>query len=98
MTASKKPKLEVRLLSRRVQRELQALHEPDRRRILNALRALASDPRPLGCEKLSDHVFRVRVGSWRIIYQVKEESHRVEVGAIRRRSERTYRRIEDVFP
>ncbi len=97
MSASERPKLDVRLRSRRVQRELRALHEPDHRRVLSVLQALASDPRPPGCEKLDDDVYRVRVGDWRIIYQVNEEFHRIDVGAIRRRSERTYKGIEDLF-
>ncbi len=97
MSASRQPKLDVRLRSRRVQRELRTLHEPDHRRVLSALRALAQEPSPPGCEKLDDDVYRVRVGDWRIIYMVNEESHRIEVGAIRRRSERTYKGIEDLF-
>ena len=96
MSASERPKLDVRLRSRRVQRELRALHEPDHRRVLSALRALAGEPMPPGCEKLDD-VYRVRVGDWRIIYMVNEQFHRIEVGAIRRRSERTYKGIEDLF-
>ena len=97
MTTSDQPEFDVRLRSRRVQRELNALHEPDYRRVLRALRALGQDPRPPGCEKLYDDVYRVRVGNWRIIYLVDQESHRIELGGIRRRREGTYRGIEDLF-
>ena len=97
MSANEPRKLDVRLRSRRVQRELRALHEPDHRRVLSALRALAQEPRPPGCEKLDDDVYRVRLGDWRIIYMVNDEFHRIEVGAIRRRRERTYKGIEDLF-
>ena len=78
-------------------RELDALQRGDRRRVLAVLHALADDPRPPGCEKLHDNVYRVRVGSWRVIYLVDEPNSRVDVGAIRRRSERTYRRVDDLF-
>jgi mRNA interferase RelE/StbE len=80
-----------------VRREMDALREPDRRRVLASLRALADQPRPIGCEKLYDDVYRVRVSDWRIIYLVDEKNRRVEVGGIRRRSERTYKGIDDLF-
>lgn len=98
MTGSEPPKFDVRLRSRRVQKELDALHGLDHRRVLGALRALGQEPRPPRCEKLYNNVYRVRVGSWRIIYLVDQENRRVEVGGIRRRSERTYRGIEELFP
>jgi len=97
MSASEPPRFHVRLRSRRVERELNALHEPDHRRIIEVLRALGRDPRPPGCEKLYDDVYRLRVGSWRVIYLVDQANRRVEVGGVRRRSERTYRGIEDLF-
>lgn len=62
-----------------------------------SLRGLADQPWPAGCEKLYDDVYRVRVGNWRIIYIVDGKNRRVEVGSIRRRSERTYKGIEDLF-
>ncbi len=97
MSASGSPSYAVRLRSRRVRREMDALREPDRRRVLASLQALADQPRPIGCEKLYDDVHRVRVGDWRIIYLVDEKNRRVEVGGLRRRGERTYRGIDDLF-
>ena len=78
-------------------RELDSLQRADRRRVLAVLRRLADDPRPPGCEKLYDDVYRVRVGNRRVICLVDESNGRVDVGAIRRRSERTYRRVDDLF-
>jgi len=88
---------EVRLRSRRVQRELDRLQEADYQRVVARLRALANDPRPRGCEKLHDDIYRVRVGNIRIIYFVDEGNKRLEVGGIRRRSENTYKGIGDLF-
>ena len=73
------------------------MQEVDHERIVAKLRALANDPRPQGCEKLYDAIFRVRVGGFRIIYLIDEGNRRIEVGGIRRRSERTYRGIEELF-
>ena len=80
-----------------MQKELDALHDPDYRRVIAALKNLGDQSRPDGCEKLHGDVYRVRVGSWRIIYLVDEGRHRVEVGVIRRRTERTYKGIEELF-
>ena len=41
-------------------------------RVMDAILALADDPRPLGCRKLAggDNEYRIRVGDYRVIYQV----------------------------
>jgi len=88
---------EVRLRSRRVQRELDSLQEADYQRVATRLRGLTNEPRPQGCEKLYDDIYRVRVGDIRIIYLIDEGNRRIEVGGIRRRSERTYNGIEGLF-
>lgn len=45
-----------------------------RHRVVERIQALAVDPRPPGCEKLSGsaNLYRVRQGMWRIIYQIRE--------------------------
>jgi mRNA interferase RelE/StbE len=44
----------------------------DRQRIVAAIRSLADNPRPPGCEKLAGEGdrYRMRVGRYRIIYSV----------------------------
>ncbi|MBI4268099.1 MAG: type II toxin-antitoxin system RelE/ParE family toxin [Chloroflexi bacterium] len=88
---------EVRLRSKRVQRELNSLQRTDYQRVLARLQALADTPKPKGSEKLYDNIYRVRVGDMRIIYLINNENKRIEVGGIRRRSERTYQGLEDLF-
>ena len=97
MNTNEQPVFEVRLRSRRVQEELDVLQEADYERVVIKLRALANAPRPRGCEKLYDAIYRVRVGDFRIIYFIDEKSERIEVGGIRLRTERTYKRIEKLF-
>jgi len=56
-----------------VLKDLGRLSADDRHRCIAALYALADDPRPHGCEKLSaQERFRVRVGVLRIVYEVRD--------------------------
>jgi mRNA-degrading endonuclease RelE of RelBE toxin-antitoxin system len=97
MSAAKQPIYQVRLRSRRVQRELDALSQADYRRVTSAIQGLATEPRPRGSVQLEEDIFRIRVGRYRVIYSVNYDEHVVEVGGIRRRTEGTYRGIRDIF-
>lgn len=54
---------------------LRKLDRPSAQRLLQAIQGLASDPRPPGCIQLSggDGELRIRVGDYRIIYDVVDE-------------------------
>lgn len=97
MSADGRPAFEVRLRSKRVQRDLDRLQEVDYERVIVKLRPLADNPRPRGCEKLHDAIYRIRVGDFRIVYLVDEKNSWVEVGGILRRSQSTYKGIKDLF-
>jgi len=57
-----------------VAKDLRALPKDDVKRILQRIRALAADPRPEGCEKLSSlDRYRVRQGVYRIIYEIEDD-------------------------
>ena len=45
-----------------------------KRRILKSLRSLETNPRPPGCLKMqgNEELYRVRVGDYRIIYQIRD--------------------------
>lgn len=53
-------------------------------RIFRRLEDLARDPRPAGCRKLrgATDLWRLRVGSFRVIYQVDDRGGVVEIRAI----------------
>jgi len=58
-----------------VLKALAKLPKADRARADERISALASNPRPPGCVKLSGHsgLWRIRVGDWRIVYQIQDE-------------------------
>jgi mRNA interferase RelE/StbE len=57
------------------ERALAKIPNPHRRRIARAIDALARNPRPPGSAKLagSDDAYRIRVGDYRIVYQVLDK-------------------------
>ena len=77
------------------QRQARRLGRHDVRRVREAIRTLASDPRPAGCTKLAGFaaVWRIRAGSSRKIYEVDDGKRRLMVLRIARRDERTYRSL-----
>jgi len=80
------------LVEKRLEKEFRRIPIHDRQRIDRAILALASNPRPHGCKKLTDKEgFRVRVGDYRVLYTVDDESKTVVVYRVKIRSEKTYR-------
>jgi mRNA interferase RelE/StbE len=61
-------------------RELELLPEKPRRRIAKKIQALADQPRPPGCEKLSgDELYRIRQGDYRVVYSIEDDVLTVHV-------------------
>lgn len=63
------------LIPKPVQKQLNKIPKPDRQRILAAIRQLEEDPRPDGVKKLKgyDSAYRIRVGTYRVIYEVRDQ-------------------------
>ena len=58
---------------RSVAKDLRRFPKQDVKRILQRIQALADNPRPPGCEKLSGlERYRVRQGAYRIIYEIED--------------------------
>jgi len=56
------------------QKQLARIDRQHHSRIIEAIRALADDPRPSGCKKLSGRAaWRIRSGSFRVIYEIHDE-------------------------
>jgi mRNA interferase RelE/StbE len=57
--------------------------------ILEKIGSLAENPRPQGCKKLSgsERTYRIRIGDYRVIYEVEDDRLIVLVIRVRHRSE-----------
>jgi mRNA interferase RelE/StbE len=63
------------LFKKSVAKDLREFPKADVARIMRRIRALADDPRPPGCEKLSGlERYRVHQGPYRIIYEIEDRS------------------------
>ena len=77
------------LLERRAQRDIKKLPADVFHRIIPSIRALAEDPKPPGCRKItgSKNDWRIRIGEYRVIYEIDEHAEAVKVMRIRHRKE-----------
>ena len=84
---------QVEWASRRVERQLEKLPSDVQEHVLDAIIALADDPRPFGVHKLEDDLYRIRIGRYRVVYCIDDREHLVVITRVAKRSERTYRRL-----
>lgn len=63
------------LIKRSAVKEIESIpRKKDRQRVVGRIRQLAEEPRPPGCRKLSGRDrYRIRQGSFRIVYAVEDE-------------------------
>jgi mRNA interferase RelE/StbE len=62
-------------IPRRVQRDIDRLPTTDARRVYAAIYALKGEPRPEGSLKLTGRdAWRLRIGRYRVIYEVDDEA------------------------
>ena len=64
------------LITRQVEKQLDALPQPIASHVEQHIEALPADPRPFGVKKLKGYTdaYRVRVGSYRIIYRIDDRA------------------------
>ena len=58
-----------------------------RKRIIAKFEEVAADPRGTDSKKLDEHVYRVRVGDYRIVYEVRDKERKAIVLRIGHRKE-----------
>jgi mRNA interferase RelE/StbE len=82
-------------LNRRAEKQLDRIPDHDADRIMEMILRLADDPRPPSALKLRGPVrrWRLRVGNYRVIYDVFDADQLVTVEHILRRTTRTYKDV-----
>lgn len=78
------------LLKASAAKEIEALGtKADRKRVIERIQSLNSDPRALGSEKLAGYVdrYRVRQGRYRIAYHIDDKRHEVTVFKVAHRKD-----------
>lgn len=80
-------RFEVRL-SKKASKQLDSLDNSIRRRILQRLEELEEEPFPLGAIKLQgwENIYRVRVGDYRILYEILRKERLLLIDKIDHRS------------
>ncbi|MDJ0761547.1 MAG: type II toxin-antitoxin system RelE/ParE family toxin [Myxococcota bacterium] len=75
-------------IKRSAEKEIKSLSTKIRQRVIHAILNLAENPRPRGCEKLSQReAYRIRVGRYRIVYSVFDRILVVEIVRVAHRKE-----------
>lgn len=77
------------LIERRAERDMQRLETAVFKRIVEAVRLLSSNPRHAGCRKISGSAsdWRVRVGDYRIVYEINEKEKAVKIMRVKHRKD-----------
>jgi mRNA interferase RelE/StbE len=69
-------------------KEIEAVPQRDRQRLIARIQGLSSNPRPPGSEKLSGQdKFRLRQGVYRIVYSVADDESSVLIVKVGHRKE-----------
>ena len=75
-------------IKRRARKALTQLPDEDYQRVQRAIRGLATAPRPVGSKKLKEReAWRLRVGVYRVIYEIEDEQLLILVIDVRHRRE-----------
>jgi mRNA interferase RelE/StbE len=77
------------LLERGAEKDLSRLTSEIYNRVIAAIQGLATNPRPSGCRKLagSKNDWRIRVGDYRVVYEIADQIRIVRVNRVRHRRE-----------
>jgi mRNA interferase RelE/StbE len=76
------------IIANAAERDIRRLDFSVALRINTAISTLSSNPRPPGCKKLVDRegAWRLRVGDYRVIYNIDDDGREIVIRAVRHRS------------
>ena len=76
-------------ITRTARKDLLSLDDPTYQRTAKVIELLQENPRPDGARKLrsQEHAWRIRVGDYRILYEINDSSKVVDIYRIKHRRE-----------
>jgi len=77
---------EIRILRRAV-KDIAALPQTYARLVVEHIEGLKDNPRPPGTKKLRGRDYRLRVGVYRILYEINDQEHLIIVYRVKHRRE-----------
>ena len=80
-------------LPKRVTKQLDKIPDKDYPSVSKAIQNLKETPRPIGCKKLLESLYRIRMGDYRVIYWIDDKTKTIIITKVERRRERTYRHL-----
>lgn len=84
-------------LHRIVEKQLDRIPKKQRGRLVETMRSLRDEPRPPGCLKLEEMLYKIRAGQYRIIYAIFDDKLVVFICKVARRTEATYRNLSKLL-
>lgn len=77
------------LIERTAEKDLNSINEPLFSSLVNHIKALSQNSRPEGCRKLKglENYWRIRVGNYRIIYEIDDLIQTLKIMRVRHRKE-----------
>jgi mRNA interferase RelE/StbE len=80
----------IQTANRRVEKEIARLEKPARERVVRAIKSLEQQPRPANARQLAGNlkgVWRIRVGSYRVLYDIDDQQKTIVLLAVLHRRE-----------
>ena len=76
-------------LERRAERDLKKISSPLFDKILYKIKSLRKNPRPTNCKKITDSKsdYRIRIGDYRVIYEIRDKEKEIRIMRVRNRKE-----------
>ena len=80
-------------LPKRVTKQLDKIPDKDYPSVSKAIQNLKETPHPIGCKKLLEPLYRIRMGDYRVIYWIDDKTKTIIITKVERRREKTYRHL-----
>lgn len=63
------------IIPKSAEKQLNNIPQKERKKIIEAIKLLVDNPRPNGVKKLKgyEQTYRIRIGDYRVIYQIKDQ-------------------------